>query len=184
MDWQKVPPTFRHDFGLRVVPAVPPHSPSSYSGCDGIIRALSRTRGRYTVPVRYPIRIHVRLVDRATSLVSAAERLGTKLQETLSPRQAGFATQLRSRRVLTILLTQGWSPRVFPGKCAIIRVLPGELTGFHRNPTPIQLTPGSERSAAGRIAFLALFSRWLAAISSPTRRSRFRESATGDRKEP
>jgi len=43
-----------------------------------------------------------------------------------------------------------------------VRALPGELVYFLRKETPNQLTPGVERSAAGRFAFLAPFSQGFA----------------------
>ncbi len=66
-------------------------------------------------------------LSRHSAASIAGRSLGAWTAKTASPRQACFATQLCSRRVLTILLTLRWSPCVFSGKSAIIRVLPGEL---------------------------------------------------------
>ncbi len=81
--------------------------------------------------------------------------------ERCSPPQAGVATQLRSLRVLTILLPLGWSPHVFAGIFAHFRVLPGELidrslerTEAHRHQKP-RCLPRFFRSHWFRVRTLA-----------------------------
>ena len=65
-----------------------------------------------------------------------------------------------------------------------VRVLHGALVSFLRKETTVQLTPGVERSAAGRFAFLALLRKGFRELGGLPRRLCFERLLLGFERNP